>query len=1044
MGMDSQRSAESLAGEAGSDQSGTEQSRRIEKINALGLQQSSAAEQGVANGTDTVKNRFFRPGDSEAVDKLIREDAQYAAVAALCKARGQNLILFTGLLEVNEGGKVILADGMQQGSDIYIRADGNEHTPLKIYEHEDTHDAIEAAGGENGALYQSMKEKLIRNLGGEQQFEALKAKYAEALPDGYSEYDIVQEMLADARGTMNDFKGNTKLKAELDEEVRQQVGERRTGSRGSGSRSSYVGQLSKTADTNMLSRAEQMEQQNIDAETIWQETGWFRGADGKWRYEIDDSRARVNLKGDARFRQEHPGYARYMELMDTMLYGELTSDEFKELRTLDREWSDVSQKLSASVRDGEARLGDVMEHDGLYEAYPDIADIEVSFEKMEAGNRGAYIPSQNRIVLNEELKNDPDALMNSLLHEVQHAIQQKEGFSEGASPFYWALRDNYDRAMEKYRGERDKILQGLDDADMRLYKEYREIVEKEKELLTNPTLELIDEMDELAEINDMVVQEIYGKEWFAKLDRLDKISDDLKTAVWTMYGNTAGEIEARDSANRRSMTAEERKNSPPDTGDELTVFAENGENAASIANTRNMTWEEQMRRKFDKKAKKLSSSDSLYLGESGDFAKADGVTNGPLYIPQSVITKAMRPEKGSRSGHELSQNDIENIKNAIETAPVVIVNPGRNAMIYVTAYQDKKGNNIIAAFDLNNNLYGEIAHKCTSIYGRESIESLIKSLPDNAAFYVKNTSDNAMSGNGILRSPKLLLPVESVMDTIAQATKDVKSKASAIGVDTDTETPAGTEIQRTQEQGQTSQEPLQDTGITDNRFTEALKKIGVNNITGSLVDYAGIEVEQQTARTAAEARRYLRRVLKETKADPRTQAFAHDVARGIYTMDDLPNTMSRGIVEELADAYRFAEGVVQDSLAYKRRQINAGLDADARKLFADSDNYNPAKFGRLSKTLMNERTPARVLRSIFGEQKGSEIYEAYWRPIIENNAAAKLWKNKQREDVKTFRDSKGTKKEERPLLFLMFGGKKFGGKNMNEIGNMKKQKPANH
>ena len=55
-----------------------------------------------------------------------------------------------------------------------------------------------------------------------------EADYGEALPDGYSEYDIVQEMLSDARGTMNDFKGNTKLKAELDEEVRQQIGERRT------------------------------------------------------------------------------------------------------------------------------------------------------------------------------------------------------------------------------------------------------------------------------------------------------------------------------------------------------------------------------------------------------------------------------------------------------------------------------------------------------------------------------------------------------------------------------------------------------------------------------------------------------------------------------------------------------------------------------------------------------------------------------------------------------------------------------------------------
>ena len=85
-------------------------------------------------------------------------------------------------------------------------------------------------------------------------------------------------------------------------------------------------------------------------------------------------------------------------------------------------------------------------------------------------------------------------------------------------------------------------------------------------------------------------------------------------------------------------------------------------------------------------------------------------------------------------------------------------------------------------------------------------------------------------------------------------------------------TPAGTEIQRTQEQGRTSQEPSQDTGITDNRFTEALKKIGVNNITGSLADYANIAEEQQTARRAAEARRNLRRVLRETRADPRESA----------------------------------------------------------------------------------------------------------------------------------------------------------------------------
>lgn len=42
------------------------------------------------------------------------------------------------------------------------------------------------------------------------------------------------------------------------------------------------------------------------------------------------------------------------------------------------------------------------------------------------------------------------------------------------------------------------------------------------------------------------------------------------------YRDTAGEIEARDAASRRTLTPEERKNKAPDLGDENTVFAEDG------------------------------------------------------------------------------------------------------------------------------------------------------------------------------------------------------------------------------------------------------------------------------------------------------------------------------------------------------------------------------------------------------------------------------------------------------------------------------------
>ena len=50
--------------------------------------------------------------------------------------------------------------------------------------------------------------------------------------------------------------------------------------------------------------------------------------------------------------------------------------------------------------------------------------------------------------------------------------------------------------------------------------------------------------------------------------------EDVPGEYARMYRNTAGEIEARDAAARRRLTAEERRATPPDLGDENTVFAD--------------------------------------------------------------------------------------------------------------------------------------------------------------------------------------------------------------------------------------------------------------------------------------------------------------------------------------------------------------------------------------------------------------------------------------------------------------------------------------
>lgn len=73
-------------------------------------------------------------------------------------------------------------------------------------------------------------------------------------------------------------------------------------------------------------------------------------------------------------------------------------------------------------------------------------------------------------------------------------------------------------------------------------------------------------IDELEKRSDELYKELYGKEWFGKLNRYDRIIGDASEAVKEFYLNTAGEIEARDTAARRRMTAEERKKNAARSG----------------------------------------------------------------------------------------------------------------------------------------------------------------------------------------------------------------------------------------------------------------------------------------------------------------------------------------------------------------------------------------------------------------------------------------------------------------------------------------------
>lgn len=150
----------------------------------------------------------------------------------------------------------------------------------------------------------------------------------------------------------------------------------------------------KTYRMDNLKVAEKMERGKMDAKAIKLATGWERGADGKWRYEMPDAKIK-DMK-------DIGGGNIVKRFDDDML------------------WND-------------GKLTDVIDAPGLFEAYPQLKDVRIDTDAImnDMPSNGDYNAKTNTITIHaDELK-----YMNSILnHEIQHAIQHIEGFARGGSP----------------------------------------------------------------------------------------------------------------------------------------------------------------------------------------------------------------------------------------------------------------------------------------------------------------------------------------------------------------------------------------------------------------------------------------------------------------------------------------------------------------------------------------------------------------------------------------------------------------------------------
>ena len=307
-----------------------------------------------------------------------------------------------------------------------------------------------------------------------------------------------------------------------------------------------------------LSVAREMENDKKDSKAIKMATGWERGADGKWRYEIPD--LKYFGKGDAGYKKargKQPWSKELDGLSDRIFDGEELSES--ENQRFD-ELAQKEEKFKTDYLNREKpNLADWVENDELFKAYPDLKRVKLIFtDQLPTNKGGSYNERDHTIVVNTNYVGD---IVSVLAHEVQHAIQKIEGFASGGNPE--SMQERFEAAKEEWRAR--AWADALRDKADEMGEHYNQAaVEKA----------LIDEYKEMGMDNDewMPNKEtrMKGFNYFARGYADRSMDADIKNfrlaestradfSPYVEYTKLGGEVESRNVEHRMNMTPEERR-----------------------------------------------------------------------------------------------------------------------------------------------------------------------------------------------------------------------------------------------------------------------------------------------------------------------------------------------------------------------------------------------------------------------------------------------------------------------------------------------------
>jgi hypothetical protein len=254
----------------------------------------------------------------------------------------------------------------------------------------------------------------------------------------------------------------------------------------------FIGPGAKTWDAEAAKKAQTLAAKGVDPRQIWQETGTFKGPDGAWRQEIPDNTAQVN---DPKF------------------------------------WSWGNRE---GIKSGETAIGPTSEfmlHGQLRDAYPDgLMDfgpnggkrmvVRVSPRQTSAASYADGVTPDDWGHINVGLEGS-GVNKSSMLHEIQHAIQGREGWAQGGS--------------SRMMGDEMGKLRQLDDQFNQAFEQF------------------LNTSDDVARANAKQQMDFYGK----KIEPLR----DLRgvTTPEEAYTRLAGEAEARATQARMNMNMAQRR-----------------------------------------------------------------------------------------------------------------------------------------------------------------------------------------------------------------------------------------------------------------------------------------------------------------------------------------------------------------------------------------------------------------------------------------------------------------------------------------------------